>query len=59
MKKKKKKKEDMTYAHPSYKIDSKKPGSDLAGETAASLVIFLIYTLIFIIFCFIFRFYIN
>ena len=29
--------EDMTIARPSYKIDSSKPGSDLAGETAASL----------------------
>jgi len=29
--------EDMTYKHPSYKIDAKNPGSDLAGETAATL----------------------
>jgi len=29
--------EDMTYKHPSYKIDTRGPGSDLAGETAASL----------------------
>jgi len=29
--------EDMTYKHPSYKIDTKGPGSDLAGETAATL----------------------
>jgi len=28
----------MTYKHPSYKIDAKNPGSDLAGETAATLV---------------------
>jgi len=31
----------MTYKHPSYKIDTKGPGSDLAGETAATLVIFI------------------
>jgi len=29
--------EDMTYDHPSYKIDAQHPGSDLAAETAASL----------------------
>ncbi|KAL6630433.1 Six-hairpin glycosidase-like protein [Neocallimastix sp. 'constans'] len=29
--------EDMTYEHPSYKIDASAPGSDLAAETAASL----------------------
>ena len=29
--------EDMTMARPSYFIDSTKPGSDLAGETAAAL----------------------
>ncbi|TOF81066.1 glycosyl hydrolase family 9, partial [Vibrio parahaemolyticus] len=27
----------MTMARPSYKIDEQKPGSDLAGETAAAL----------------------
>ena len=27
----------MTIARPSYKIDAGNPGSDLAGETAASL----------------------
>merc|ERR1712142_311936 len=29
--------EDMTIPRPSYKIDASKPGSDLAGETAAAL----------------------
>jgi len=29
--------EDMTYEYPSYKIDTSGPGSDLAGETAATL----------------------
>nr|WGC43860.1 GH9-2 [Procambarus clarkii] len=29
--------EDMTMERPSYKIDEAKPGSDLAGETAAAL----------------------
>nr|ADB12483.1 endo-beta-1,4-glucanase [Coptotermes formosanus] len=29
--------EDMTMARPAYKIDAARPGSDLAGETAAAL----------------------
>nr|AGP76427.1 endo-beta-1,4-glucanase 1 [Rhynchotermes bulbinasus] len=29
--------EDMTMARPAYKIDTSRPGSDLAGETAAAL----------------------
>merc|ERR1711962_1118424 len=29
--------EDMDIPRPSYKIDAQNPGSDLAGETAASL----------------------
>ncbi|XP_071109686.1 uncharacterized protein [Haliotis cracherodii] len=29
--------EDMTMARPSYKIDASKPGSDVAGETAAAM----------------------
>ncbi|KAK8724409.1 hypothetical protein OTU49_011058, partial [Cherax quadricarinatus] len=29
--------EDMTMSRPSYKIDQSRPGSDLAGETAAAL----------------------
>merc|ERR1719391_680990 len=29
--------EDMTIARPSFKIDAQNPGSDLAGEAAASL----------------------
>nr|AAK12339.1 cellulase [Coptotermes acinaciformis] len=29
--------EDMTMARPAYKIDASRPGSDLAGETAAAL----------------------
>jgi len=39
----------MTYEHPSYKIDASAPGSDLAAETAASLVNF-IYNFFFLIY---------
>jgi len=35
----------MTYEYPSYKIDTSGPGSDLAAETAATLVriIYIVY----------------
>jgi len=33
----------MQYEYPSYKVDSKNGGSELAGETAASLVCYLFH----------------